>query len=375
MKNELNPAGLLLDEAVQLQTVSVESAQAYEREADNMLRMVDRRLIEREDLRGLIGTNPIAFMRKNHQHHVGFMANVFRYSCFGLLANVLVWVYRSYRSHGFSTDYFPIELAAWREAVGSCLNGTEAAEIDKIYGWMMSHHAMIVEASEKKDAPGFDAVNAERCEVLVRYLLDGNYPAGVMMLRDYCRDATSLAGFYEDVLKPSLYEVGRMWEIGRINAADEHLATAVAERMIATAYVTMSGRPSAPNKKGSAVIATTPDEPHGVGVRMVADLLELKGWDVHFLGVNVPISDIVDLVRRVEPTFVGLSLVMPYNLRNMEQIIAQLRDDEKNRSLRVMVGSPVLLWDKDLSRRLGADAFAPDLRSALELAEGWRKLI
>jgi methanogenic corrinoid protein MtbC1 len=240
---------------------------------------------------------------------------------------------------------------------------------------MMSRHEMIISAAETKDASGFDAIYAERCEVLVRYLLEGNYPAGVKMMRDFCRDATSLAGFYEDVLQPSLYEVGRMWETGKINAADEHLATAVAERMIATAYVTMSGRSAGGNARGSTVIATTPDEPHGVGVRMVADLLELKGWDVHFLGVNVPISDIVDLVRRVEPTFVGLSLVMPYNLRNMEQIITQLRSDAKNRSMRIMVGSPVLIWDKDVWRRLGADAFAPNLRSALEIAEGWRKLI
>ena len=290
-------------EALQLRRVSAAAASAYEAERDTMLPLVDRKLIEWEDLQRLIGSNPIALMRLNHSNHALFMANVFRYSCFGLFAQVLVWVYRAYRHHGFAGEYFPIELAAWRAAVSECLAPPVAAEIDAVYAWMLERHEELMQLATP--------------------------------------------------------------------AADEHLATAVAERMLATAYVAMTDKLPA-TTHGSAVIATAPDESHGVGGRMVADLLELQGWDVHFLGVDLPVADVAALVGKLRPTFVGVSLVMPYNLMNTERLIAAVRAACPESPPRILLGSSVLGWDQDLWRQLGADAFAPDLQTALVVADGWR---
>jgi len=51
-------------------------------------------------------------MYDNHLNHARFMANVFRFNAYTLLVKTVIWVYRSYHSHGFSFDYFPVELAA-----------------------------------------------------------------------------------------------------------------------------------------------------------------------------------------------------------------------------------------------------------------------
>jgi len=60
----------------------------------------------------LIGYNPLRMMYDNHLNHARFMANVFRFNAYTLLVKTVIWVYRSYHSHGFSFDYFPVELAA-----------------------------------------------------------------------------------------------------------------------------------------------------------------------------------------------------------------------------------------------------------------------
>ena len=355
--------------AMQLRRVSPVAAAAYEAARETMLPLVDRRLIEREDLQRLIGSNPIALMRLNHRNHAVFMTNVFHYSCYGLFAQVLVWVYRAYRHHGFAGEYFPVELAAWRAAVSECLAPPVAAEIDAVYAWMVERHEELMQLT----VPA--ALEEERqdvyCEVLVQELLAGKYPAAVERMRPQLRNVDALAAYYQDFLQPALREVGRRWERGLISAADEHLATAVAERMLATAYVAMTDKlPAATH--GSVVIATAPDESHGVGGRMVADLLELKGWDVHFLGVDLPVADVAALVGKLRPTFVGVSLVMPYNLMNTERLIAAVRAACPASPPRILLGSSVLGWDHDLWRQLGADAFAPDLQTALAVAERWK---
>ncbi len=358
--------------ALQLKRVSAAAAVAYEAASEGMLRSVDRKLIEREDLNRLIGSNPIAFMRANHRNHSVFMANVFRYSCYGLFAQVLVWVYRAYRYHGFAGEYFPIELAAWREAVTECLPPPLAAEIDAVYAWMMDRHEELLQLAapaaleeERQDTDGDD------CEGLVQKLLEGNYSAAVEMMRPQLRDVDALAAFYQETLQPALREVGNRWERGLISAADEHLATAVAERMLATAYVAMTDKLPA-TTHGSVVIATAPGESHGVGGRMVADLLELKGWDVHFLGVDLPVEDVAALAAKLRPNFVGVSLVMPYNLMTTERLIAAVRAACPESPPRILLGSSVLGWDQGLWRQIGADAFAPDLQTALAVADGWR---
>ena len=372
MAEQVDKFSRLRREALQLRRVSAAAASAYEAERDTMLPLVDRKLIEREDLQRLIGNNPIALMRLNHSNHALFMANVFRYSCFGLFAQVLVWVYRAYRHHGFAGEYFPIELAAWRAAVSECLAPPVAAEIDAVYAWMLERHEELMQLAtpaaleaERQDAAGVD------CEALVQELLQGDYAAAVERMRPQLRDVDDLAAFYQDSLQPALLEVGRRWERGLITVADEHLATAVAERMLATAYVAMTDKLPA-TTHGSAVIATAPDESHGVGGRMVADLLELQGWDVHFLGVDLPVADVAALVGKLRPTFVGVSLVMPYNLMNTERLIAAVRAACPESPPRILLGSSVLGWDQDLWRQLGADAFAPDLQTALVVADGWR---
>lgn len=105
-------------EAEKLAPVPPEAARDYRQRADRMISQVDRELAANPGIGSLNGENPMDIMYANHRHHARFMANVFRFNSFGLLARVVPWVYRAYRSRGFSDDCFPVELAGrwWKEA-------------------------------------------------------------------------------------------------------------------------------------------------------------------------------------------------------------------------------------------------------------------
>lgn len=77
---------------------------------------------------------------------------------------------------------------------------------------------------------------------------------------------------------------------------------------------------------------------HAVGVRMVADAFQLGGWDVHYLGANVPTSAIVRHVAKYKPDLVGLSVSFPQQLPVVKEIIVRLGEQLGSARLAVIIG-------------------------------------
>lgn len=78
-----------------------------------------------------------------------------------------------------------------------------------------------------------------------------------------------------------MYEVGNLWERGEISVAEEHLASSIISRIMSTIY---SKFITFENTRGKAVVTATANEFHKLGSRIVADSLEMNGWDVNHLG-------------------------------------------------------------------------------------------
>jgi len=126
------------------------------------------------------------------------------------------------------------------------------------------------------------------------------------------RAGASPEALYAEVMAPALHDVGRRWEAGRASIASEHIATAMTESLM----MEVAGRaaPAQPNGR-RAVVACVDEERHALGARMVADLLEAQGWEVGFLGADVPADALRAHVEDVRPALVALSVAMPVNLR------------------------------------------------------------
>jgi hypothetical protein len=125
-----------------------ESASLYLGARDAMLDEVNARMAAHPQIHTLVGGNPLGMMYDNHRHHVDFLATVLQFNSFAMLDKILPWVYRTYRAHGFSFDYFPLALAAWKQAVKNHVGSPEAAaDIVALYDWMLTNHPLFVERS------------------------------------------------------------------------------------------------------------------------------------------------------------------------------------------------------------------------------------
>jgi methanogenic corrinoid protein MtbC1 len=114
------------------------------------------------------------------------------------------------------------------------------------------------------------------------------------------------------VVTPAMQWIGDLWERGAIGIADEHLATAISDSALAHLYPRL--QVAAPRSRERVLVAAVQHERHVLGLRMVADALEGAGFDVLYLGGDVPAGALLDACRKHRPAAVALGVTMHVNL-------------------------------------------------------------
>jgi len=113
-----------------------------------------------------------------------------------------------------------------------------------------------------------------------------------------------LPTFLRERVTPLLDEVGEAWGRGDIEIRHEHFLTEILEdelrRLRAPLEPTASGRP--------VVIASLPNELHGLGLQVAALAVVTAGRSVRVLGPNLPVEEIVQAATALDAAAVGLSV-------------------------------------------------------------------
>jgi excisionase family DNA binding protein len=128
---------------------------------------------------------------------------------------------------------------------------------------------------------------------------------------------------YVDVLAPALASVGERWAAGELGIDDEHLASAVASRVIGRLGPRFNrrGRP-----RGTVVAAMPSGERHGFGLAMLTDVLRGEGYSVLDLGPDTPAQSLVSVMRKVEALeAVCLSVAYTDALPHLVETIDEVR--------------------------------------------------
>lgn len=168
---------------------------------------------------------------------------------------------------------------------------------------------------------------------------------------------------YLEVFQPSLREVGRLWQTGRISVAQEHYCTAATQTLMSRLYpVLFTGE----RKERRLVAACVPGELHEVGSRMVADFFEMEGWDTTYLGANTPDRALVGTLLESPPHVLALSATLTQHVAALGGLVRQVREESRLDGVRILVGGRPFLAAPDLWRKVGADGTAPDARAAVK---------
>lgn len=120
--------------------------------------------------------------------------------------------------------------------------------------------------------------------------------------------AFSLRRVIDDVLMPILRDVGDGWHAGEVSVAQEHFTSSfVREQLI----LMLNRLESGPSGGPMAICAGYPNEQHEIGLLAVAVKLALRGWRVAYLGADLPIEELADLLTRRRAELVCQSVISP----------------------------------------------------------------
>jgi methanogenic corrinoid protein MtbC1 len=185
------------------------------------------------------------------------------------------------------------------------------------------------------------------------------------LVNDLVADDADIRDIYLHLFQASQTRVGDLWHDKHITVGAEHYCTAATQQIIAGLYQRIF---SAVPDGRRMVMACASTELHELGARMVADFLQLEGWDTIYLSANVPTDSIISEVVESDADLLAISVSMPDKVPIVEDIIRRVRTDVA-RQVPIMVGGGPFNASPDLWRRVGADACGADAADAVRRAE------
>lgn len=167
-----------------------------------------------------------------------------------------------------------------------------------------------------------------------------------------------------DGIGPAMHSIGQQWRAGTYSVDDEHLATAVALRLVSRLGARFSRRGP---KRPTVVLGTPPGELHSLPTAMAANVLRGRGYEVVDLGANVPVEAFASAVAKAtRPLAVAVAVTAGDHDRSVRAIVRQLKKSAPEVS--VLVGGAGIEGAPH-AERLGARWTGADARSLGELID------
>lgn len=292
--------------------------------------------------------------------HVDFLSGAIEGGAPEAFADYVRWARRVLEARGIAAPF----LAENLEQVGASLDASlTPVERDLVRAFVAAGVAACTADAAVDIEPARGELTVTR-ELFLQAILAGHRRAATTIALEAIDRGCDATDLYVDVFQEALYEVGRLWERGTIPVAQEHMATAITQFVIATIGSRLD---VAATPRGRAVIAGVEGELHQIGALMVADILEARGWDVRFLGSNMPCAGIIEAIAAHKADLVGISVTMPFNLTGALDLVRRIRDAFPEERPRVLLGGSAFRSVPALFEEAGADGYARDLRAALTL--------
>lgn len=179
--------------------------------------------------------------------------------------------------------------------------------------------------------------------------------ASPLAILDDCREAMTM--------------VGKRFEKGEAFIPDLIFAGEIM-RQISDLVKPKLVQQTTPQKKlGRVLIGTVRGDIHDIGKDIVVFLLDVNGFEVKDLGVDVPASKFVDAVKEFQPQVVGLSGFLTLAFDSMKETVEAIQAAGLRDKVKIMIGGGQV--NEDIRVYAGADGFGRDAVAGVSLAKKW----
>jgi len=194
------------------------------------------------------------------------------------------------------------------------------------------------------------------------------------------KDALSLAAKMlnegEDPLKilelcrEAVEFVGKQFELGTYFLPELILAGEMLKKITKMAEPFLKqGAGEKTERIGKVVIGSVKGDIHDIGKDIVVFLLDVNGFEVHDLGVDVPVQDFVDAIREIQPQVVGMSALLTTVFESFKHTVEAITEAGFRDRVMIMIGGGTVT--DEVREYSGADAYGEDAVAAVNLSKKW----
>ena len=188
---------------------------------------------------------------------------------------------------------------------------------------------------------------------LAREMLDAGYDP--VKLLGHCREAMEM--------------VGKRYAAGEYFLPELMLAGEMLKAIGDMAKPLIKQDTSGAKTAGTVIIGTVEGDLHDIGKNIVTFMLEINGFKVIDLGIDVPVSNFIDSIREHKPQVVGLSGFLTLAFDAMKQTIEAIKAAGLRENIKIMIGGGQV--DETVKTYTGADAFGLNAMDAVSLCKQW----
>ena len=124
-----------------------------------------------------------------------------------------------------------------------------------------------------------------------------------------------------------------------------------------------------PDRIGKVVIGTVEGDIHDIGKDMVVFMLDVSGYEVIDLGIDVPKQKFVDAIKESGCKVVGMSGFLTLAFDSMKEAIEAIKEAGLRDKVKIMIGGGQI--DEQVMSFTGADAYGQDAMEAVKIANQW----
>jgi methanogenic corrinoid protein MtbC1 len=295
-------------------------------------------------------------------YHLEFLRPALEFGMLQSMVSYLRWLDSVLAARSIPTDHLTLSLDWLAEFFASRMADAEGAVVVAALREVRTLFAS--DDHEDTVVPDSPLAWPESQDFQDAILAGKQYEALALMTR--CLDSgKNILDFELHVIQPALYSIGDLWQANQVSVAQEHMATAIVHTTM-----TMGLLRTAPPLLGdlSVLLACVEGNQHSVGLRMVADSFMLSGWNVQYLGANVPTTALIQHVEQSRPHLVGLSVSFAHQMPAVKLTIQRLKEKFGADRPSVIIGGLAINRFAPLAHVAGADSYASDAKAAVDTA-------
>ena len=122
-------------------------------------------------------------------------------------------------------------------------------------------------------------------------------------------------------------------------------------------------------KLGKIVFGTVAGDIHDIGKDIVVFMLDVNGFEVYDLGIDVPVQKFVDKIKETGAPIVGLSGFLALAFDSMKQTVEAIKAAGLRDNVKIMIGGGQM--SDEIKNYTGADAYGKDAMAGVTLAKKW----